>query len=143
MIPFFYAFIAAVSWAIYSNMTRRFQRKEDRAAMPLLLLAAGLVVLVLQLSQGKVPELNLTRFQFLELAYLAIFPTALAYLFWDRAMKQGNKDLVTAFSYFTPLASTLISGFYLHVTIGIGYGLAAVLVIIGAVQCRWSMVDRR
>jgi drug/metabolite transporter (DMT)-like permease len=141
LIPFLYAFIAAVSWAIYSNMTRKHQRKEDQTVMPILLLTAGIIVLLIQLLQGKTPELKLTGLQWLELAYLAIFPTALAYLFWDRAMKQGNKNLVTAFSYTTPLTSTLISGFYLQVTIGIGFGLAAVLVIIGAVLCRQSMIN--
>ena len=88
------------------------------------------------------PRFNLPGYQFLELLYLAVFPTALAYLFWDQAMKHGNKNLVTAFSYFTPLGSTLISGLYLHVTIGTGFGLAALLVISGAFLCKWS-IDKK
>jgi drug/metabolite transporter (DMT)-like permease len=139
--PLVFAFVAAVSWAVYSNITRKFQGEADRLAMPVFLLAAGLVALCIQLVKGEVPALRLTGLQLLELAYLAIFPTGLAYLFWDRAMKQGNKDLVVASSYIIPLASTFISGYYLRVPIGLGFGLAAVLVIVGAVLCRWSLIN--
>ena len=140
--PFLLALLAAVSWAIYSNMTHKFKTPEDKVAMPLFLLTAGFVVLILILMKEKTPRFNLPGYQFLELLYLAVFPTALAYLFWDQAMKHGNKNLVTTFSYLTPLASTLISGLYLDVNLGIDFGLAALLVIGGAFLCKWS-IDKK
>lgn len=140
--PYIFAFIAAVFWGIYSNMTRKLQIKEDVVALPVLFLITSFVILILQLLKGESPQLNLYGAQYLEFAYVVIFPTAISYLFWDNAMKRGNKDLVAAVSYLIPLASTLISGYYLKVTINIGFGMAAVLVIIGAVLCRWSIIER-
>ena len=137
--PFLLALAAAVSWGIYSNMTRKHKFKEDISALPLLLFTAGMVTLILQLVKGETPVLDLAGKEYIEFAYLFIFPTALSYLFWDRAMKRGNKDLVVAFSYGIPLISTLISCYYLDVSVGFGFWLAAVLVIIGAVLCRWSI----
>jgi drug/metabolite transporter (DMT)-like permease len=139
--PYLFAFIAAVSWALYSNMTKKYRTEEDVTALPVLFLAAALVVLVIQLLKGETPHLHLSGWQYAEFAYFFIFPTALAYLFWDKAMKQGNKNLVTAVSYAIPLASTLISGYYLDVTIDAGFGLAALLVIAGAVLCRRSIIE--
>lgn len=137
--PYIFALIGAVSWGIYSNVTRKFQVKEDVTALPILFLVSALVILILQLLKGETPQLNLSGSQYLEFTYFVIFATAFSYLFWDHAMKRGNKNLVLAVSYLTPLVSTLISGYYLNVTIGIGFGLAALLVIIGAVLCRWSI----
>ncbi|MCP5101927.1 MAG: EamA family transporter [bacterium] len=140
--PYIFAFIAAVSWGVYSNMTRKFQVKEDVTALPILFLVSAFVILVLQLLRGETPQLSLSGAQYLEFAYLVIFPTAIAYLFWDNAMKRGNKNLVVAVSYLIPLASTLISGYYLNVTIGSRFGIAAILVICGAVLCRRSIIEK-
>lgn len=141
--PYIFAFIAAVSWGIYSNITRKFKVKEDAAALPILLLLSAFVILILLALKGKVPQLDLSGSQYWEFIYVVIFPTAMAYLFWDNAMKWGNKNLVVAFSYSTPLVSTLISGYYLNVSINIGFGIAALLVIIGAILCSWSIYEKK
>lgn len=141
LMPYLLAFLAAVSWGLYSNLTRKFKVKEDILSVPLLLVLSGLVILILQLFKGDVPELVLFGWEYLEFTYLVIFPTALAYLFWYRAMREGNKNLVTAVSYLVPLASTLVSGLYLKVKIGFGFWAAALMVLIGAVLCRVSIRD--
>jgi drug/metabolite transporter (DMT)-like permease len=66
-----------------------------------------------------------TGWQYLEFAYFVIFPMALAYLFWFKAMRDGKKEMVTAFSYLVPFVSTLISGLYLKVKIGPSFCAAA------------------
>lgn len=135
LVPYLFAFIAAVCWAIYSNLTGEFEDKDDIVALPVLFMVSALVILVIQLLIGETPRLVLSGVQYLEFAYFFIFPTALGYQFWDIAMKQKvrkKKDLVKALSYLIPLPSTLITGYYLKVEIGLWFWLAAILVAVGA-----------
>jgi len=77
-----------------------------------------------------------------ELLYMSIFPTFLAYIFWDRAMRKGNIILVASLSYFTPLLSIIISSLYLQVVIKPSLWIACGLVIAGAVICKFSIIDK-
>lgn len=73
---------------------------------------------------------------------MSVFPTFLAYTFWDRAMRKGNIILVVSLSYFTPLLSIIISSLYLRVAIKANLWIACGLVIAGAVICKFSIIDR-
>lgn len=139
--PIFFAFLAALCWGLYSNLTRGYQSEDQReaAAVPIVFLASAGIIFFIQLSKGDIPFLNLRGSGYLEFAYLVIFPTALAYLSWDIAMKRGNKHLITMFSYLVPLVSTVVSGIYLHVPLSKGFGVAVGLVIAGAIICRRSL----
>jgi drug/metabolite transporter (DMT)-like permease len=66
--------------------------------------------------------------------------TALAYVFWDTAMRKGNLVLVAAFSYFIPLLSTLLSSLYLHVTPGLSLWLGCILIVLGSLMS-WKGVS--
>ncbi|HLP57886.1 MAG TPA: EamA family transporter [Candidatus Deferrimicrobium sp.] len=140
-LPYALALLAAVSWGLYSNLARKFKTDEDILSIPLIFIISGGAVLLLLLLQGRVPRLSLSGWEYAEFAYLVTFPTALAYLSWNRAMRDGNKNLVTAFSYLTPLASTLVSGLYLQVNIGPGFWVAAFMVLLGAVVCKIAVKD--
>jgi len=77
-----------------------------------------------------------------ELLYMSIFPTFLAYLFWDRAMRKGKIILVASLSYFTPLLSIIISSLYLRVAVNANLWAACGLVIAGAIICKFSIIDK-
>ncbi len=139
--PYLCAFIAALLWGFYSNITKKFQVKEDIVVLPLLFLLSAMVILLIQLLKGETPHLELAGSQYWEFAYIVIFPVSLAYLSWESAMKRGKKELIAAMSYAIPVVSTLISGYYLGVPIGFGFGLAALLVVIGALLCKWSIIS--
>ena len=68
------------------------------------------------------------------------FATALAYVFWDIAMRKGNLVLVAAFSYFIPLLSTLLSSLYLHVTPGLPLWIGCALIVLGSLMS-WNGVS--
>jgi drug/metabolite transporter (DMT)-like permease len=72
---------------------------------------------------------------------MAIFPTFLAYFFWDQAMRRGNIVLVATLSYFTPLLSVFISSLYLQITIDIRLWVASILVVIGAIISKYSILE--
>jgi len=139
MFPYLLALAAAVSWGLYSNLARRFKMAGDVISVPLIFIISSAFILVLQLIRGEFPRVSLSGWEYMEFGYLVIFPTALAYLFWQKAMSEGNKDLVAAFSYMVPLVSTLVSGIYLDVRIGPGFWAAALMVLFGAVLCRKSI----
>jgi drug/metabolite transporter (DMT)-like permease len=56
-------------------------------------------------------------------------------------MRKGNLVLVAAFSYFTPLLSTLVTALYLAVVPGPAIWTASVLVVAGAVICHLAIVE--
>ena len=137
--PYLLAFSAAVSWGLYSNLSRRWAGHAKGGAVPLFLLMTGIILTFLRLAFPEVSRWNMQVF--IELLYMSIFPTYLAYLFWDRAMRKGNIILVVSFSYFTPLLSIIISSLYLQVAVKANLWIACAMVIVGAIICKLSIID--
>ena len=136
-LPYGLALAGAVAWALYSNLARRWGGAGDGA--PFFILASGLAVLPLRVVFPETPTWDGRVVA--ELAYMALFVTAFAYVFWDRAMRRGHMVLVTALSYFTPLLSTVVSAVHLGVAPGPRIWTACVLVIAGAALCRLAVVE--
>jgi len=138
-IPYLLAFVAAICWALYSNLTRRWAKEAQSGATPLFLLASGLVLAGLRLSFPEATQW--TSQSVLELGYMAVFPTILAYAFWDTAMRRGNMILVASLSYLTPLLSIIIGSVYLGVGTGWYLWAGCVLVIAGSLVCKLSVEE--
>lgn len=139
LLPYGLALIAAICWGLYSNLSRKWAGEHEGGAVPLFLLASGLLLGVLRLLT---PETSSWSMQAgLGLAYMALLPGMLAYVFWDLAVRKGEIILVASLSYLTPLLSTIISTILLNVRPGAALWLGAALVIIGAVICKVSIVD--
>ncbi|HNR65369.1 MAG TPA: aromatic amino acid DMT transporter YddG [Atribacterota bacterium] len=138
-LPYILAFIAALSWALYSNLARKWAARDKEGAVPIFLLITGLLLLILRIFYQE--ESRWTIRAGIELLYMAVFPTFLAYSFWDRAMRRGNILLVASLSYFTPLLSVFISSLYLHITIEVRLWIASLLVVAGAFLSRYSISD--
>jgi len=132
------AILAAVAWGLYSNLSRRWGGAGAENAMPVFLLASGLVLLGLRAC--RVEHSAWTAQVVLEAAYMAVFPTLLAYACWDTSARRGNLSLVAAFSYLTPLLSVLVSSLHLHLPVPPQQWLAGGLVVVGAVLCKLSVV---
>jgi drug/metabolite transporter (DMT)-like permease len=137
-LPYGLALAGAGAWALYSNLARRWGGEGDGA--PLFILASGLAVLPLRAFFAESPAWNGRVVA--ELAYMAVFVTAFAYVFWDRAMRRGHMVLVAALSYLTPLLSTLVSALHLELAPGPRIWAACVLVIAGAALCRLAIEER-
>lgn len=139
--PYVLALVAAVSWALYSNLSRRWAGQAPVSGAPIFLTATGIVLAVIHAVGGAGFRIPLEAQPLAELAYLTLFPTLLAYVFWDVAMRRGNMLLVSSFSFFTPLLSTIISCVYLGVPMGLDLLIASGLVIAGAVVCKRFIHD--
>ncbi len=136
-VPYILAFFAAIAWALYSNLARRWGGEAEGGAVPAFLLASGIVLIALRPAFSEQPHWAARPIA--ELLFIALVPSLTAYIFWDAAMRRGNIVLVASFSYLTPLLSTVVSCLYLHVTPGPALWAACVLVIGGALICRYSI----
>ena len=76
-----------------------------------------------------------------KILYISIFPTFIGNLFWEKAMQKGRITLVVSLSYFIPLLSITISSLYLSVAIGMNLLIACILVVLGAIISKFSIVD--
>lgn len=141
-LPYLLALVAAASWALYSNLARRWAGDTETGGAPAFLLATGVVLAGAACAFEPFPVDGWTVRGAAELIYLAIFPTMLAYVLWDFGIRKGNVLVVSSASLFAPFISTLITCLYLGVPMGARLWAACGLVIVGAVTCRYSIVER-
>lgn len=120
--------LAALAWALYSNLSRRWGGRGDGSVNGFML-TTGAVFLLLHLARGGLFTWDARSL--VEVFFLAL-STALGYLFWDVAMRRGDMVLVASFSYFTPFLSTLVSSLYLHVALTAGLWAGCLLIIAGS-----------
>ena len=136
--PYLLGLAAAILWGLYSTVSRRWAGQARGGAVPIFVLATGLVLAAMR---WVFPEESVwTARAVAELAFLAVFPTLLAYAMWDVAVRRGNLTLVASVSYLTPLLSTAVSAVYLDVAVGWNLWAACGLVVAGALLCSRSVV---
>ncbi|MCZ7644389.1 MAG: aromatic amino acid DMT transporter YddG [Planctomycetota bacterium] len=136
-LPYALALAAATAWGCYSTCCRRWMGSREEHALPLFLLAAGLVLLGLRARYAETSDWSGSTGWIL--AYMSVLPTLAAYACWDRAMRKGDLVLVASASHATPLLSTLLSCALLGVKLTAGLWVACAMVIAGALVCRFSI----
>jgi drug/metabolite transporter (DMT)-like permease len=141
ILPYLLALVAAVSWGLYSNLSRVWAGDHDGGGVPVFLIACGVVLGLMRAVSPEISRWSLPAG--LELAYMAIFPGMLAYVLWDLAVRKGEITLIASLSYLTPLLSTVISVIVLGAKASPWLWAGAVLIILGAVICRQSIFDPR
>jgi drug/metabolite transporter (DMT)-like permease len=130
---------AAITWALYSNITRRWAENHDSGALAIFMPATALVFFLILFIR---PESKPWSAQAAGEVILLGVITALAYELWDVAMRKGNVVLVAAFSFWTPFFSTILSCIYLKVAAGISLWLGCILIVIGSLLSWASVSDR-
>jgi drug/metabolite transporter (DMT)-like permease len=130
---------AALSWAAYSVLTRRWAPKATSGAVGPFILTTAAVLTPFAWSSHEIPQWTV-RVGLEVLAQGAI--TAAAYALWDHAMRHGNLTLVTSASYLTPLLSTAISCYYLGITPSKTLLYGAALLVAGSLLSYLSVSNR-
>jgi drug/metabolite transporter (DMT)-like permease len=120
---------AAIAWALYSNLTRRWGGADGRGAVLLFTLATGLAFM---LGRLFLPETGAWGMRVAAEVALLALATGLAYVFWDLAMRAGDVMLVASCSYLTPFFSTVVSCLYLRVRPSLSLWVGCVLIIAGS-----------
>ena len=138
-VAYIMALTAAVSWGLYSALSRKWGEGGDSEAVPLFMLLTAAV-----LGAGLLIYPEDSQWSLRSVAELLFLATGsnLAYVFWEIATRRGDITLVASASYFTPLLSTLISVGYLGVPAGMRLWAGCILVILGAAVSKASMKER-
>ena len=137
LLPLGAAALAAICWALYSNLARRWAGDTPATGMPLFLLATGICLAIIRCCVHESSHLH--PITLLETGFLILFPTLLAYVMWDYAFRHGHPTLLATASYFIPMLAMLVGAWVLRQTITPGQWMACGLVIIGSLLCRWAV----
>jgi len=132
------AFISAISWAIYTNMNNKLGISNGIFAIPIFFLIAGLILLVSKQFLSKV-ELKLSFIAILYLLYAIAVPNLLAYVAWTISTQNDKFIIVTIFSFFLPLISTMISCIYFNKKFTVDLIRSCVLILLGTVICNYAV----
>lgn len=119
---------AAVTWAVYSVLSRRF------AAVPLGAMAgfcAATAVLAGLLSGATEPFIMPDGIGLAMVALMGLGPLGIAFVLWDVGMKRGDPRLLGTLAFATPVLSTVLLGAGGMVTLSPVVLLAAGLVAAG------------
>ena len=132
------ALAAAVSWAMYSNLTRKWAGDQEEGAVVMFLPITALVFLLICCFLDEPRQWSQRS-----LAEVLFFGVATygAYTLWDNAMRKGNIVIIAASSYLTPLLSTILSCLYLTVVPGTRLWIGCGLLILGSILS-WRSVRR-
>jgi drug/metabolite transporter (DMT)-like permease len=104
-------------------------REKSETALPLFMLFDGMIALILSLVFRE--KSNWTIEIWFPLLYTIVFPSLLAYLFWDLGISRGNSNLVRFFSLFTVVLSTISSSVILKISLRWDVVLCSFLLFLG------------
>jgi drug/metabolite transporter (DMT)-like permease len=133
---YLFAFAGAVSWASYSILAGKLAGNSSINPVPLFLTVTGTVIFILSINFAE--SSRWSAGVWVEIGVLAA-ATLAGYELWDRSMRRGNVTAVAAFSYLTPLFSTLFSAAYLAVAPSVNIATGCVFLISGSVLS-WKAV---
>ena len=103
-IGYLYALVAAVIWATYSLLTKRFGAFPT-SAIGVFAFASGLLAIAAHFLFE--PSAAITGSDWLMLLVMGLGPLGGAFYLWDYALKRGSARRVGLISFATPLLSTL------------------------------------
>jgi drug/metabolite transporter (DMT)-like permease len=129
------AFVGAISWGMYSALSRRFGAQTGGASVLPLFQATLGMTLALSFLPGSTAWSNFTpKLAALLLGYC--FLLFVAYLTWDAGMRRGNVVLLSLFADLIPWLSLITMSLMLHIPIPAKATAAAVLLVAGAIVTR-------
>ncbi|WP_272573206.1 aromatic amino acid DMT transporter YddG [Providencia sp. PROV259] len=128
---YFLAFIGAIFWSFYSNVTKRISGGHNGMVLFFIMTAIGLWILYLFSTPS---EFNLT-INSLTLLLIAAIATGGANALWTFAVIKGNVAFLGTLSYFTPVISTAFASILLSTALTLGFWQGVLMVTIGSIIC--------
>lgn len=128
-VGFLFAALAAVTWAVYSLMSKRVA-PFPTAAVGLFCLASGLLSLMFHFvfESSYIP----TGQETVIIILLGMGPMGASFYLWDRAMKLGDPRKIGSLSYLTPMLSTLWLVVFSNAKFSAVSIVAMVMILVGA-----------
>lgn len=130
---------AALTWAVYSLLTKRLPHFPTDTVGAFCLLSGLLSLGIYFLRGGSWPEIAaVTPLNWLFLILVGIGPMGASFFLWDAALKRGDPRVIGSLAYLTPLLSTLNLVIFAGQRLTLISFLAMCLIITGAVIGSWS-----
>ena len=127
--PFILCFVVAVSWALYTNYTKKFLIKKDFDGVGIFMLLSGILLGLISLGVQE-PRQFSTEILW-PLFYQSVVVSFLANILWNKSIVKGNLLVVVLASNFLPIISTVSSGLMLGIPINIYIIIGSLFVVIG------------
>lgn len=132
------AFMGAVIWAIYCNVTTLIAKGQN--AIALFFIATAMVLWIKYALSQEGP------LSFSPIATFNVILTGVVmgsgYALWNIAILRGNMLLLATLSYFTPVISTLFSSLILGVILDTSFWQGVAMVTLGSLLCWWLTRDK-
>lgn len=126
---FLLGFVVAISWALYTNLTKKLVGDSEVDGVGLFMVASGLVLGAIAL---KVEEpMHFSPGIAAQMLYAAIIVSSLANVLWTLSIKRGNMILVVLASNFLPILSTIMTALMLGVPVSMPVVVGSALVVVG------------
>ncbi|MGB8644243.1 MAG: DMT family transporter [Anaerolineae bacterium] len=125
--------VSSVNWAVFTVISRRGLNRYPAALMMFYLMLIGwLLNSVLFFTGPGLGELaRLDANGWLAIAFLGIFCSGLAYIFWYDALKGLPASRVGVFLYIEPLITLVVAAFILAERVTIASAIGGVIIILG------------
>ena len=143
-----WVFSAMIVWAVYTLLLRR--RPADLDPLPFLAATiligatANLPFYLADLAGGA--QAHWTAASFAAVAYFGIFPSVIAYLFWNRAVAEVGPARAGVFVHLMPVFGTLLAiqflGETFHAYHAFGFTLIIVGILVSSIAGKKSLAHR-
>ncbi len=125
---------AALTWALYSLLTKRLPAFDSSAVSAFTFISGILSLLFYFVSGGSIGQFTqLSGREWLIVILIGIGPLGGAFFLWDFALKRGDPRTIGSLAFLTPLLSTLILILFGGEHLTIFNAIALVLIIGGAI----------
>ena len=135
--PYGLALTAAITWALYCNVTRRFSAGKSGVN---LFFCATAITLWIKYALSPQPSFSFSLNPTLQLLFMGV-STAVAYSAWNHGIQRGNMTLLATASYFTPVSSALLASLWLGLRPGFSFWQGVMMVVGGSLIC-WLATRR-
>ncbi|MEX9905909.1 aromatic amino acid DMT transporter YddG [Providencia rettgeri] len=128
---YFLAFIGAIVWSFYSNVTKRISGGHNGMVLFFIMTSIGLWILYF----FSTPTAFIINSESLLLLLVASIATGGANALWTFAVIKGNVAFLGMLSYFTPVISTAFASMLLSTALTLSFWQGVLMVTMGSVIC--------
>lgn len=130
-LPYLLAFLAALLWGLYCNLSKRFSNGNN--GIPLFFIVIA-ILLWIKFLLGSEQIVMASVASIVELLVVGVL-IACSYAFWEVGIQKGNMLLLAILSYFAPVSSVLFSALWLQTTLSLSFWYGVIMVVAGSVLC--------
>ena len=132
-VPYISAFLGALAWGLFSNLTKRWHVEENPTV---LIFAVDFVIFAILWACGYGSVSNATAAGWTSVVLGAI-AIGSGYAAWNYGIARGNMTYIAIASYFTPVLSCVFASLWIGASLGASLMTGVGVLVVGSLMC-WS-----